>query len=230
MAAENWKVELHAHTIYSKDSVLKLDRIAAMCQSKGIDKLAITDHNTVAAALELARRYPMLIIPGLEVMTTKGELLAWYVTGEVPRGLSPQETIARLRDQGAVIGVSHPMDRYRRGAWNEADLLEIVEDVDAIEVFNARCLQAEDNVKALAFAQQHGKLMTCGSDAHAPYEYGRATLSVAPFSNNAAGFKQALAQASRVEQLSPFFVHFFSRWAVYRKRLGLAARPGRASG
>ena len=83
------------------------------------------------------------------------------------------------------------MDRYRRGAWRKEDLLEIVGDVDVIEVFNARCIQNEDNQQALEFAQEHSKLMTCGSDAHAPYEYGRATMTMPAFSNNANGFRQA---------------------------------------
>lgn len=225
MSTHNWTVELHSHSIYSKDSVLKLARIPDLSKKKGIDRLAITDHNTTVAGLQLARLHPMLIIPGLEVMTTKGELLAWYVTADVPPGLSPAETISRLQDQGAVIGVSHPFDRYRRGAWQEDDLLAIVDDVDAIEVFNSRCLRAEDNQKALRFAQQHDKLMVCGSDAHAPYEHGRSVMHMPAFNNNAASFRQSLAQAQRQERLSPFWVHFFSRWAVYRKRFGLAQRP-----
>lgn len=214
-----WTVELHSHTIYSKDCLVRLEKLPAICRARGIDKLAITDHNTARGALAAAKLYPMLIIPGEEIMTTRGEILAWYVREEVPAGLSPQETIARLRDQGALIGVAHPLDRYRHGAWQLDDLLEIVDLVDAIEVFNARCLQPEDNARALAFAQQHGKLMSCGSDAHIPCEYGRAVLRVEPFASNAEGLRRALVGASRREQASAAVVHFGSTYAKWAKRL-----------
>lgn len=226
MATPIWNVELHSHSIYSKDCLTKLERIPRWCQDKGIDRLAITDHNAVAGALQLARMHPMLIIPGIEVMTTKGELLAWYITDHVPAGKSPEETIAVLREQGAFISVSHPFDRYRKGAWRQDDLEAIVDLVDAIEVFNARCIKNEDNQKALQFAIKHSKTMTNGSDAHSRREYGRATMSMPPFSGNATGFRQAMTQAERRnETLSSRTVHLSSTWAKLVKRIGIARRP-----
>ncbi len=219
MATPVWRIELHSHTIYSKDSLTRLGRIQAICQEHRLDRLAITDHNTARGAFELARMYPMLIIPGEEIMTTKGELLAWYITEEVPAGLTPQETIARLRSQGAVIGVSHPFDRYRRGAWRLEDLLAIADDVDAIEVFNSRCLHLEDNAEAEKFARQHGKLMSCGSDAHVAAEYAMAVLTARPFANTADGLRQALREGTREGRLSSPLVHFSSRYAKWMKRL-----------
>ena len=76
----------------------------------------------------------------------------------MPRGLTPQAAIARLKDQGAVISVPHPFDRWRSGAWREADLIASLPLIDAIEVFNSRCVFKADNARALAFAQMHGKL------------------------------------------------------------------------
>lgn len=225
MNSPQWTIELHTHTIYSKDCLTRLDRIQEICHQRGIDKLAITDHNTAKAALELARMYPMLIIPGEEIMTTKGELLGWYIREEIPHGLSPNETIERLKDQGAVIGVSHPFDRYRKGAWKLDDLMQIVDKVDSIEVYNARCLHEEDNAKALVFAQEHRKLMTAGSDAHIAREYGQAVMQVRPFANNADGLRQALADASRETRLSPFWVHFGSTYAKWVKKLVPSLRP-----
>jgi predicted metal-dependent phosphoesterase TrpH len=225
MSVPAWTIELHSHTIYSKDCLIPISRVPAICQSKGIDKLAITDHNTAKAALELARLHRMLIIPGEEIMTSQGELLAWYITEEVPPGLSPEETIRRLRDQGALIGVPHPFDRYRQGAWRSEDLDAIVDQVDSIEVFNARCIHNEDNVKAYEFAQAHGKLMTCGSDAHIPYEYARAVVKARPFANSADGLRQALADSTRDEHLSGFWVHFASRYAKWAKRLVPSLNP-----
>ncbi len=225
MDTPQWTVELHAHTIYSKDSLLRLEALPDICRARGIDKLAITDHNTVQGALQAARLHPMLVIPGVEIMTTGGELLAWFVQEEIASGLTPQEAIRRLREQGAVIGAAHPFDRYRGGAWGMANLLEIVDLVDSIEVFNARSLHNTDNTLALAFAEEHGKLMTCGSDAHIRREYGRAVMQMEPFASTADSFLQSLASAARIERLSGPEVHFGSTYAKWAKRLLPGLRP-----
>ncbi len=229
MSVPLWNVELHSHTIYSKDCLTRLDRLQEICRTRGLDKLAITDHNTAQGALEAARMYPILIIPGEEIMTTQGEILAWYVKETVPPQLTPQETIERLRAQGALIGVAHPFDRYRKGAWKLDQLMAIVDLIDVVEVFNARCIHAEDNNRALAFAQAHGKLMTSGSDAHLPREYGHAVVQAEPFANTAEGLRQALAGATHQGTLSDPWVHFGTRFAKYAKRLFPSLRPPKPS-
>lgn len=220
-----WRVELHCHSIYSKDSLIRLEDLPRIARRAGLDRIILTDHNTAEGALRAAEMFPDLVIPGEEVMTTAGELLAWFVRESVPPGLSPGEAIARLRDQGAMIGVSHPFDRYRSGAWQADDLLNIVDKVDAIEVFNARCIHMEDNDRALAFAQERGVLMTAGSDAHIPREYGRAVMVVPPFEHTPESFRQALAVASREERLSSFVVHFGSTYAKWAKRFFPSLKP-----
>ncbi|MGH2523747.1 MAG: PHP domain-containing protein, partial [Anaerolineales bacterium] len=137
-------LELHAHTYASGDCLMRPADIGRACARKGIHRLAVTDHNTIRGALELQQLAPELVIVGEEIMTTQGELLAYFVSEAVPPDLSPTETIARLRAQGAAISVSHPFDRLRKGAWREADLVAIAPWVDAIEVFNARCIFPED--------------------------------------------------------------------------------------
>lgn len=223
---KTWKVELHSHTLYSKDSLTSLELIVETCRRTHIDRIAITDHNTAEGALMLATMAPDLIIPGEEIMTTQGELLTFFVRETIPPGLSPADTIRRLRDQGAVISVSHPYDRLRKGAWDEPDLLKIVDDVDAIEVFNSRCIFAEDNAKALAFAQAHHKPGTVGSDAHIAYELGRATLLMQPF-EGPADFYESLRRATLATKVSPVWVHLFSSYAKYNRKLGLSKMPGK---
>jgi predicted metal-dependent phosphoesterase TrpH len=220
---ELWSVDLHSHTLWSKDCLTSFETIIRLCERRDIQRIAITDHNTADGALKMAAIAPELVIPGEEIMTPQGEILAYFVQESVPAGLSPEQTIRRLRDQGAVISVSHPFDRLRKGAWQEADLLRIVDQVDAIEVFNARCLFKEDNVRAINFARQHGLCGTVGSDAHTPLEYGRAALQVPPF-NNAAEFRNGLRQAQVVERLSPWYVHVGSKAAKWSKKLGLRPR------
>lgn len=221
---ELWNVELHSHTLWSKDCITEFQTIIRLCQQRGIDRIAITDHNTAEGALEMRRIVPKLVIVGEEIMTTQGEILAYFVRESVPAGLTPEETIRRLRDQGAVISVSHPFDRLRKGAWQEEDLRRIVDQVDAIEVFNARCLYAQDNDKAIAFAQQHGLIGTVGSDAHIRPEYGRAMLQMRPFEYDPEDFLDALRTATHSANLSGAYVHLGSKVAKWSKKLGLKAR------
>jgi len=213
------RVEFHCHTHYSKDSLLHPQRLLEACRARGIDRVVVTDHNNNLGGLHAARLDPQLAIPGEEVLTTAGELLAFFVTEEVPRGLPPKEAITRLREQGAFISVSHPYDELRSGHWAEVDLLEILPLVDAIETFNARCMKTDYNRQAQAFAQEHGVLGTVGSDAHAAFEVGRATLLLPDF-HDAESLRQALPQARAETRLSSPFVHFTSRYAVWRKAMG----------
>lgn len=223
MTNETWNVDLHSHTLWSKDCLTPFETIIRKCEQRGVDRIAITDHNTAEGALAFQKIAPNLVIVGEEIMTPQGEILAYFVQESVPAGLSPEETIRRLRDQGAVISVSHPFDRYRKGAWREEDLSRIMGLVDAIEVFNARCVRPEDNQLAAAFAQRHGLIGTAGSDAHTPVEYGRAMTRLQPF-HDAESFRQALQTAQYVERLSPFYVHFGSTYAKWMKKLGLKPR------
>lgn len=217
-----WNVDLHSHTFWSKDSLTDLETVLRLCEQRGIDRIAITDHNTISGALALKALAPELVIVGEEIMTTHGEILAYYVQEAVPPGLSPEETIRRLRDQGAVISVSHPFDRLRQGAWREDDLLRIVDRIDAVEVFNARCLFPQDNARAAAFATRHSLLGTAGSDAHTGPEYGRALTRLRPFANTPSDFLEALRSAAYTERLSSFLVHFGSSAAKWSRKLKLA--------
>ena len=149
-------------------------------------------------------------------MTTRGELLAAFVTEEIPSGLEPLEAIRLLRQQGAFISVSHPYDITRHG-WKLPDLLEIAPLVDAIETFNARCLEARTNQKAQEFARQNNLLGTVGSDAHTASELGTATMLLPDF-HDAQELRLALQQARHDTHLSPFWVHIASSYAKWYKK------------
>ncbi len=220
---ESWNVDLHSHTLWSKDCIMPFDKIIQLCQRRGIDRIAITDHNTAEGALALQKIAPDLVIVGEEIMTTQGEILAYFVRESIPALLSPQETIRRLRDQGAVISVSHPFDRLRKGAWEENDLLKIVDKIDAVEVFNARCIYRADNDKALTFAKAHNLLGTAGSDAHSAPEYGKTLTRLNPF-EGPIDFLAALRNADYIKNLSSVFVHLNSTTAKWSKKLGLHSR------
>ena len=221
-------VELHSHTEVSGDCLMRPADIVRTCRRKGIDRLAVTDHNRIGGALAVQALAPEVVIVGEEIMTTQGELLGYFLREEIPAGLSPVETITRLRAQGAAISVSHPFDRLRKGAWQAADLAAIIHLVDAIEVFNARCMFAEDNARALAFATEHGTLGSVGSDAHSHLELGRAVLLMAGAATPAE-LKAGFASGQRRTRLSSPAIHLTSRFAKLWKRLTGRAGSGEAS-
>lgn len=206
------RVELHLHTHASKDSLITPQKLLEHCARAGIDRVAVTDHNSIDGALAAHALAPDRVIVGEEIETTQGELLGYFMTECVPAGLEPMAAIERLRTQGAVISVSHPFDRTRSANWSDDQLLVITPYVDAIEVFNARCFTNKPNRLAAAFAREHSLLRTVGSDAHSLLEIGRASLSMHPFSD-AAGFLAALRTARMHTRLSPVFVHLSSRYA-----------------
>jgi predicted metal-dependent phosphoesterase TrpH len=183
-----------------------------------LDRVVVTDHNMIAGALAAHTLAPELVIIGEEIMTTRGEILAAFVTEEIPPGLSPQETIKRLRDQGAFISVSHPFDFARSGAWKMECLMEIVTLVDAVEIFNARSISPGCNQRASEFARQYHLPGTAGSDAHVAFELGSATL-VLPQFEGPDGLRKVIRVGKVQGRLSPFWVHFYSRYAYILKKV-----------
>ena len=194
-------------------------KMLEVCRRRGIDRIAITDHNTIDGALEAHSLAPDRVIIGEEIMTDHGELLGYYLREQIPAGLSPQETIQRLRDQGAVISVSHPFDTIRAGSWAEADLWQILPLVDAIETFNARTWSRSANAQAEALADEAGIPGTAGSDAHAYLELGRAVMRLPDF-ESPAEMRVSLPKAEIDASRSSRLVHLLSRYASLRKRLG----------
>lgn len=212
------KLEFHCHTNASKDSLTRPEDLVRAARKKGLDRLVITDHNSIAGAVAAQRLDPELVIVGEEIMTTRGEILAAYVTEEIPAGLTPLETIRILREQGAFISVSHPFDAWRKGGWKEADLLEIIPHVDAIEIFNSRCMDPRFNQRAMAFAEKHNLPGTVGSDAHAIFEVGKSVVWLDPF-QGPDGMREVIWQAKYQMKLSPWWVHFVSTYAKRKKKM-----------
>jgi predicted metal-dependent phosphoesterase TrpH len=212
------RVEFHCHTDASEDSLTRPRDLVTAARRKGLDRVIVTDHNSITGARAAQALAPDLIIVGEEIMTTKGEILAAYLTEQVPPGLSPYETLRRLKDQGAFIGVSHPYDRLRKGGWQENDLLEILPQVDAIEVYNSRCMWPGFNRRARRFAEQHGLAGTVGSDAHAAFELGRSVLLMEPF-EGPAGMRAVIRTARPQVRWSPPWFHLGSRYAAILRKM-----------
>jgi predicted metal-dependent phosphoesterase TrpH len=212
------RIEFHCHTIFSKDSLTRPADLVKACRRKGIDRVVVTDHNTIAGARAAQAIDPELVIVGEEIATTRGEILAAFVSEEIPKGLTPQATLRRLKDQGAFISVSHPFDRWRSGHWQEEDLLDILPEIDAIEVYNSRCMLPQFNRQAWQFAEKHQLAGTVGSDAHTAFELGRSLLELEPF-EGPEGLRGVIRRGVPKVKRSSAWIHLTSRYAVVYKSL-----------
>ncbi len=214
---QKWKIELHCHTAASPDSLVKVKDLIKVARKRGLQRLAITDHNTIRGAQYAKSLDPELIIIGEEILTSRGELLAFFVEKEIPRGLTPVESIKRLRDQNAFISVSHPFDRLRHG-WELEDLIEITPLVDAIEIFNARSFIKTINDQARDYARKNNLRGTVGSDAHSLFEVGRSTQLVMPFTD-AEMMRKSFLDPEYVKKSSSPLIRITSTYAKILKRI-----------
>jgi len=212
------KADLHVHTAYSIDCATPLDKIIARCLKIGINCLAIADHNTIAGALRLKEMAPFPVIIAEEILTSSGEIMGLFLTEEIPAGLSPEETIARIRAQDGLVGIPHPDDKSRPTAFKNPALEAIMPQVDVIEVFNSRTLLPGSSNRARRLASKYGKLASAGSDAHTPAEIGHAYIEMPEF-NGKDDFLKSLAQGRIYGRKSNPSTHVASTWTRLKKRL-----------
>ena len=225
MNIQRIKAEFHCHTCHSPDSLVKVEKLIETCRAKGINRVAITDHNSIAGALEAKQIAPEMVIVGEEIETTEGELIAYFLTEEIPAGLSPTEVFRRLKAQDAFISISHPFDLQRNGHWTEQKLEALVPDLDGMEVFNARCIMPRYNQEAAAFAKRHQLAGLAGSDAHSLKELGRAVVLLPEF-DSTGGLRLSLKSAELSTNLSSPLIHFVSSVAKLVKKA--SSKPTKA--
>jgi len=203
------KADLHVHTRYSEDSISSPEKIVQHCLKVGINCLAITDHDEISGAFEIKRIAPFKVIVGEEILTSRGEIIGYFLTEKIPPRLSPEETVARIKAQGGLACIPHPFDRLRSGAKLRNDALDkILPEIDLIEVFNSRTMLLRDTASALELAQKHGLPGTAGSDAHIVREVGSTYMEIPEF-NDAEQFRQALKRGKVFGHRANFFIHFY---------------------
>jgi predicted metal-dependent phosphoesterase TrpH len=177
------RLDLHNHTSFSADGLLSPDELLKSAKARGIDCIAVTDHNTVEGALA-AQRLSMSdaslpsVIPGVELATRDGEVVGLYVDRDIPRDLSLQEAVDRIRSLGGIAYLPHPHDVLRRGAVSRGMRLSAAQMCDLVEVVNGRALGPRSGSKSAWLAQRCGKPGGAGSDAHRALEVGRAHVVV----------------------------------------------------
>jgi predicted metal-dependent phosphoesterase TrpH len=226
------RADFHSHSNYSRDSVLSPRVFVERCLRRGLSCIAVTDHNEVEGAFVIrdlaAKRAPgqLKVIIGEEVKTSEGEIIGLFLEDLVPRGMTPEETIRAIHEQGALAVIPHPFDIFRRSVITPEALERVKHQVDAIEGFNCRNILPRHDERAQALAREVSKPATLGTDAHSPWEVGAACLEMDDF-DTPEELLQALSGARRLGRRSLPMVHWISTYAKIRWRLGL--RPTYAS-
>lgn len=167
------RYDLQVHTDSSPCSTMNPETVVNRAITLGLDGVAVTDHDTLEGARRVAELAPprLEVVMGVEVTTTHGHILALDVYEEPPQA-NPLEVIDHIHSQDGYAVLSHPFDRLREHC--SYDLDAIAGEVDAVEAVNSRCVSNKFNRRALEFAKKHGLPVTGGSDAHFPFEIGRA--------------------------------------------------------
>ncbi|UCG87464.1 MAG: PHP domain-containing protein [Gemmatimonadota bacterium] len=217
------KIDLHLHTNYSVDGWATPEEMVRRAVSQGLGKVAITDHETIQGALAARRRYPDRVVIGEEILCRCGtHLIGLFLSEHVPSGLSIEATAERIRQQMGIVYGPHPF-AYITHAAKRAHRVLAVSDV--AEVFNSRAFLLPWNSRATILASQLSLPQAASSDAHFPWELGRAYTELPEF-HSVEQFKSSLQQARPVglRTGSPW-LHVMSLLVAKSRWLGSAHAP-----
>ncbi len=216
------RADLHIHTEFSMDSRMTFEQIISRCQAKEINCIAVTDHGTAEGALKMQGNAPFKVIVGQEVLTSSGELMGLFLKETVPNDLSVEDTIDRIRAQGGLVAIPHPLDRLRFSPLNGNHASHLLPQVDILEAFNARDVLKNNTARIQLLAREYGLHTSAGSDAHTPEEVGRAYVEMPEF-ETPEEFLHSLAQgkivgrrSSPLVHLSTSLIHLFKKRNFFR--------------
>jgi predicted metal-dependent phosphoesterase TrpH len=172
------------HTDHSGDCATPVDVLLATARDQGLGAIAVTDHNVITGAFEAAEKaehFGVKVIVGEEVKTaSQGEVIGLFLSELIPRGQTLEETVAEIKRQGGVVYVPHPFDRMHAVPDYE-HLLKIIDDVDAIEIYNPRVAIGSFNEEAERFAAKYRILAGAGSDSHVAQGLGSVRVRMPDF-------------------------------------------------
>jgi predicted metal-dependent phosphoesterase TrpH len=192
------EVDLHMHTDHSGDCATPVDVLLQTARDRGLGAIAITDHNEISGALEAreiaAEMDDLKVIAAEEIKTAgQGEVIGLFLEEKIPKGLTMAETIAEIRRQGGLVYVPHPFDRFHSVPDYE-HLLDMVEEIDLLEVFNPRVALTAFNEEAVRFAGKYRIVPAAGSDSHVAQGLGSVRQRIHDF-DGPAEFLEAMRDA-----------------------------------
>ena len=214
-------VDLHCHTRASFDSLASPAGVVRSAAARGLTHLAITDHDRIEGALRARDLAParLTVIIGEEVKTAQGDLICLFLERAIRPGMSAVETVAAAREQGGLVGIPHPFDRFRNSLLREAGLASLAGLVDWVETYNARVLGPSGNERATAFAREHGLPGVAVSDAHSVIEVAVAYSVLSGDPSTPAGLLAALPAARLVRHRASYLVRGVTPLAKVIQRL-----------
>ncbi len=190
-------VDLHCHTRASFDSLSAPATVARVAAERGLTHLAVTDHDRIDGALDVRAAAPagLTVIVGQEVRTLAGDLIGLFLERAIPPGLSAADAIAAVREQGGLVGMPHPFDRFRGSLLRDAAMASLGPLVDWVETHNARLVGA-GNDRAATYALDNGLPGVAVSDAHTVMEVGVAYTALDGDPSTPAGLLAALGRGT----------------------------------
>lgn len=196
-----FKIDLHTHSVLSRDGGLARSDYARLFEKKLLDFIAITDHNETAFARKMNREFGEKIIIGEEITSLEGEIIGLFIKETIPPRLSAKQTAEMIRDQGGLVYIPHPFEKLRHGI-SEETLVKILDRTDIIEVFNARARFRGAAKKAIKFARDYNLASASSSDSHCRLGIG-SSYSIVHFAPDAKNFPGLLANGSLIKHYAP---------------------------
>ncbi|MEF8776169.1 MAG: PHP domain-containing protein [Haloarculaceae archaeon] len=216
-------VELHVHSAHSYDGRDPVEALLERAAAVDLDAIAVTDHDTIEGSLEAveaASRYGLVAIPGMEVSSAAGHVLALGVENAITPDLPFGETVDRIHERGGIAVVPHPFQKSRSGVLAKITEAELAA-ADAIEVYNSRLLTGRANRRAARFARRRNLPMTAGSDAHISEMVGQATTSVDAEDRSVGAILEAIREGRTTVEgtRTPWHISFRQAAGGVRRRI-----------
>lgn len=168
------RIDLHVHSHYSVDSVIKTEELVYYAKKQGLDAVAVTDHDRLDSALTIAKQTGFLIIPGIEITSLNGHIVGLNVQESIQKGLAAEETLDRIHAGGGIAVACHPTAFFKGSIGKHTN-----SSFDAIEVINASAIPFKHSVESSKrIASRLGLPQVAGSDAHYGPEIGSAYTAI----------------------------------------------------
>jgi predicted metal-dependent phosphoesterase TrpH len=210
------RADLHVHTTYSADSLITPEDLVFYAKKRGLNAVAVTDHNTLEGAYKIAKETDFLVIPGMEVSSADGHIVALNVKELIPKGYSAVETVERIHRAGGVAIACHPYVYFKGCLRNN-----VCGAFDAIEVINARAIPFKSSVKkAQEAAERFDLSWVAGTDSHYGPQIGFAYTEIEAEEATVDAIAKAIVEGNCTPHGGPVPVSLNAGLTVYRlKRL-----------
>ncbi len=219
---ERIRADFHIHSIFSPDSRFKIKDLIEACLRENLGLIAVTDHHTIEGAKNIQSEAPFPVIIGQEILSSDGEIIGLFLDKTITSNLSAKDTVKAIKDQGGFVQIPHPFDRFRNNHISKKALLEILDDVDIIEIFNARTIMTKDIDESIQFYttnKEEFNLHKVGvTDSHTSYEIGK-TYNELPMYDSKETFLDSLKHGKVVGKKITPLIHALTRYNTWSKKL-----------